>query len=105
MANDKAKPTTRPRAINDGTALARRKARRQNRNNGTAAADWQSVDPNLLQSLVATVTQLGTVTFGYTRDGGAYYIQYWVDGESLKEYVRPTEDIDAVLEAEIESWK
>lgn len=84
--------------------LARLKERRNNRGKSTVVTDYESANPELLARLIATVARHGTITFGYTRDGGAYYINYWVDGESIKEYVRPTEDFDAFLEAEIEAW-
>lgn len=104
--SNKTKSTESPSHPIDSTnRLERRKQRRKNRGSGTAVADWQSVDPNILQSLIAAVTQFGTITFGYTRDGGAYYINYWVDGQSDKEYIRPTEDVDQALESELESWK
>lgn len=105
MSNGKSTPTTRPRAATTNDIMERRNQRRKNRGKGAAIADWQSVDPNILQSLIAEVTKHGTITFGYTRDGGAYYLAYWVDGVSDKEYIRPTEDVDGVLHAELESWK
>jgi hypothetical protein len=84
--------------------LARRKERRNNRGE-SAPADWESANPELLMRLIGCVTALkGTISFGYTRDGGAYYVNYYVGGESEKEYIRPTEDIDRWLQVEIESW-
>lgn len=84
--------------------LRRRKERNSNRGN-KETADWESVDPSKITALIGLVTyHKGTVTFGYTRDGGAYYISYYIDSESEKIYIRPTEDIDARLEDEIESW-
>lgn len=97
--------TKRTDTNNATNAVRRRMERRANRGNG-ATADWDSCDSRMLQNLIATVTAFGgTITFGYTRDGGAYYVNYYVDLESIKEYVRPTENIDAWLEAEIEAWK
>lgn len=85
--------------------IARRNERRNNRG-GDGIADWQSVDSEMVLNLIATVTELkGTITFGYTRDGGAYYISYYVDGIPEKAYIRPTENIDKYLENEITSWK
>jgi hypothetical protein len=86
------------------TALQRRKQRSENRGN-SAPADWESCNPKDILKLIATVTALsGTVTFGYTRDGGAYYLSYYVDGEALKVYIRPTEDVDAFILHEVNSW-
>lgn len=103
MSNNRTSKTTKstsPEAI-----MARRKSRRKNRGSSDPA-DWGGCDQDLLQGLVAIVTGVGaTITLGYTKDGGAYYVNYYIDGESDKLYIRPTEGIDAVLEAEIESWK
>lgn len=97
--------TQRTNPTDATNAVQRRNTRRANRGKG-ASADWASCDEKLLQELVAVVTVLGgTITFGYTRDGGAYYVNYYVDLESIKEYIRPTEDIDAWLKSEIESWQ
>lgn len=86
--------------------LAERRNQRKNNRGDVPPADWESLNPKDILELIATVTALkGTVTFGYTRDGGAYYISYYVDGESLKEYIRPTEDVDAFIRHEIELWK
>jgi len=85
--------------------LRRRKERKKNRGN-TEVADWESCDSKKLQALIAVVAfHHGTVTFGYTRDGGAFYISYYIDGDSEKIYPRPSEDIDARLDDEIEGWK
>ncbi|MBT8449369.1 MAG: hypothetical protein KJO69_06745 [Gammaproteobacteria bacterium] len=84
--------------------LERLKQRRRNRGTTTVVTDYESFNSDLLKRLIAVVAKHGTITFGYTRDGGAYYINYWVDGESFKEYLRPTEDADAFLQAEIDAW-
>jgi len=89
---------------NAKNALARRKERRENRGN-SEPADWDGVDPAIVLRLIATIANLkGTITFGYTKDGGAYYVNYYVGGESDRVYIRPTEDVDSAIEAEIESW-
>ena len=86
------------------SAMQRRIARRKNRGNNDSA-DWSEVNGDVIRDLIAVVTGLkGTVTFGYTRDGGAYYINYYVEGESDKIYIRPTEDIDQTLHIEATSW-
>lgn len=105
MSNSKKPTGTRPRAASTADILARRKERKKNRGDSTLVTDWIQADAETLRLLVATVAIHGTVTFGYTRDGGAYYINYWMDGQSFKEYIRPTEDLDAVLRVEIESWQ
>lgn len=81
--------------------------RRKKRGAGqTEVADWESLNPTDVLKLIATVTgHGGTVTFGYTRDGGAYYLSYFIDGQAEKEYFRPTEDVDKLILIEIESWQ
>lgn len=102
MSDEKTKK--RPSSATAKSKLLQRKTRQANRGNGETA-DWESVDPELLRKLVASITiHGGTVTFGYTRDGGAYYVNFYVDGESAKEYVRPTENVDEFFRMEIESW-
>lgn len=99
-SNDKDKKTT----TNKANALRRRSDRRKNRGNAEVA-DWGSVDSEAIVRLIETVTgNKGTITFGYTRDGGAYYINYYFDGESEKMYIRPSEDIDKTLAEEVKSF-
>ena len=103
MPNTTKSKTTKEK--NPTNVMAQRARRKQNRGNN-AIADWESCNPQLLLRLVGAVTALkGTISFGYTRDGGAYYVNYYVDGVSDKEYVRPTEDIDMWLQEEIKSFE
>lgn len=107
MSNAKSKSTKNAGKSSEASnrLKARREARQGNRGNSDPA-DWKSVDPDLMCGLVAVFTAHGgVISFGYTRDGGAYRIGYFADGQSDTVYIRPTEDIDAELEAEIESWK
>lgn len=84
--------------------IRKRKERNENRGN-VNPADWETVDWHLVIRLIATVARIGgTTTFGYTRDGGAFYISYYIDGENIRQYIRPTEDVDQALVDEIEFW-
>ena len=86
-------------------ALLRRANRRKNRGNGETA-DWISATSALIAELIGTVSYLkGTITFGYTRDGGAYFISYYFGEESERVYCRPAEGIDSFLEDEIASFE
>lgn len=62
-------------------------------------ADWATVDMAQLQETIAKVTANGgALRFGYTADGGAYALGIYGDGPApYTEYVRPGEDIDAIL--------
>ncbi len=86
-------------------ALSRRKERKNGRGN-SESADWGDCDESDILQLIAVVTGLGgTITFGYTRDGGAYYLSYFMDGEALKVFIRPTEDVELAIKSEIDEWK
>lgn len=52
------------------------------------------VDPADLQYAITAVAQKGgALRFGYTRDGGAYAIGIYGDGDPYTEYVSPQEDM------------
>lgn len=73
-----------------------RAARREGFKRG--AANWGDVNAENLTNAVAwTAANGGALRLGYTRDGGAYAIGIYMDGESETEYVRPDEDIDQWL--------
>lgn len=68
-------------------------------------ADWSLADAALLVRLIVNVAGCGgAVRFGYTSDGGAYAIGFYGDGEPYTEYIRPSQDIDAALQAFCEAW-
>lgn len=102
--NNSDKGTKDETARTTANLLRRRKERSSNRGN-KETADWESADPSKISALIGLVTfHKGTVTFGYTRDGSAYYLSYYVDSQSEKVYIRPTEDIDSRLDDEIADW-
>lgn len=77
-----------------------KRQRRFNRNAGQPTrADWSTVDMAQLHETVVRVTGGGgAIRLGYTADGGAYAIGVYGDGsEPYTEYVRPGEDLDAIL--------
>lgn len=64
-----------------------------------AVADWGNAEPGLLASVVATVTMGGgAMRFGYSRDGGAFSVGIYGDGDPFTEYLPGTEDVDEWLE-------
>lgn len=80
-------------------AAQQREHRRRNRGTGEAA-DWSNAEPDALYRVICNVTGTGAaVQFGYTRDGGSLVVRIVGDGEPFNEYVRPTEDLGAYLEA------
>lgn len=81
-------------------------ARRRKARGSSAKADWNTVDPPLLQQVIATVASAGgAIRFGYTRDGGAYSIGFLGDGEPYTEYLRPSDNIGEYLEGVIRDWE
>jgi hypothetical protein len=61
-------------------------------------ADWTSADPEALRNAITAAAFVGgAVRFGYSRDGGAYAIGIYGDGEPYTEFVKPIEDIDITL--------
>lgn len=69
-------------------------------------ADWATQRADVILALITAVsTTGGAVRFGYTRDGGAYAVGFYGDGEPYTEYIRPNEDVDAALLAMLELWR
>lgn len=74
---------------------AESKRRRQN----DESADWAAANPELLASVIAAVTAGGgAIRFGYSRDGGAYSVGIYGDGDPFTEYLGATAEVDAWLE-------
>lgn len=74
------------------TANARR--RREQRHTGSVL-DLDSIDPNTLKRAILSLLKREVgVTLGVTRDGGALSITLLDNGETVREYVRATEDIN-----------
>lgn len=68
-------------------------------------ADWREVNADIIQWLICNVAkQGGAVRFGYTRDGGAYALGIYGDGEPYTEYIRPSDDVDGTLRYIAEQW-
>lgn len=66
--------------------------------NGAETADWMSASPALIQHLIAAMAFTGgAVRFGYTRDGGAYALGIYGDGDPYTLYCKPSEDVDLFL--------
>lgn len=83
-------------AVNVGGALA---GLGQAGTRGNAAADWRTVDFTWLAGVVIeTTSRGGMVSFGLSRDRGAYSINIFLEGDSRKIWVSSEEDINAKLE-------
>jgi len=79
--------------------------RRRTAHRAGLPADWASVDGTLLSKAVAALAGLGgALRLGYTRDGGAYAIGIYGDGDPFTEYVSPNDDINEFLEGLIRDY-
>src|SRR5512144_689441 len=90
----------------DGNGNGKDAQRRVQRNDGFGTADWTACNAKLLAETVAIVAASGgALRLVYTRDGGAYAIGFYGDGDTpYTEYVRPSEDVDSYLEALKLAW-
>lgn len=62
------------------------------------AADWGDAHPDNLVAVVLGVTRLGgAVSFGLSRDKGAFNVTIFLDGEKRTIWVSSSEDVDAAL--------
>lgn len=72
---------------------------RRRRRQDDSVADWAAADSRLLRAVVENVTKGdGAIRFGYSKDGGAYSVGIYGDGEPYTEYLPATSDLDAWLE-------
>lgn len=67
-------------------------------------ADWSDSPPDLVLAVVAGITSMGgAVTFGTSRDGGAYSLTLLLDGERETLWFNGNADLDDELQAAIEA--
>lgn len=70
----------------------------------TAAADWLGCDADRIQAIVHKITALGgAVTFGTSRDGGAYSVSLMLDGDRETLWFNGDADLDDELQAVTET--
>lgn len=74
-------------------------SRRSNRHKNEHA-DYSTVDASLLLRAIANVTATGcAVQFGLTKEGSSFVVRIVGDGEPYNDFIRPSEDFNAYLEA------
>lgn len=82
----------------DRKSAAKQERIRKQSERRESPADWAAADPYALQMAVCAVAARGgALRLGYTRDGGAYAIGIYGDGDPYTEYVKPGEDLDGYL--------
>lgn len=69
-------------------------------------ADWTAVDGRwLAEAIAAVAARGGALRFGYTRDGGAYAVGVYGDGDKpYTDYIKPGESVEAYLEQLVYAW-
>lgn len=71
---------------------------------GGASADWLGCMPERVQAVVHGITRLGgAVTFGTSRDGGAYSVTLLLDGDRETLWFNGDAVLDDELEAIVET--
>lgn len=65
----------------------------------TSTADWTSSSSALVIKAISTASIAGgALRFGYSKDGGAYALGIYGDGEPYTVFVPPSDDIDITLQ-------
>ena len=78
--------------------LDKKPKKRRYTEESTGVADWASVNPEQLRATIVAVTRDGSaIRFGYSRDGGAYAIGLYEQGEHYTIWCSPHEDLDIKL--------
>lgn len=82
----------------DSVEERERRPRRERRSKTTHVADWSKADRATLQAAISAAAATGgALRFGYSRDGGAYAIGVYGDGEPYTDFVSGVDDIDDTL--------
>lgn len=77
-----------------GTSGASRGLKRS----GGGIADWEQADADILRRAIATAALTGgALRLGYSRDGGAYAVGIYGDGDVYTEWCSPSQDLNQFL--------
>jgi len=69
------------------------------RRNPRNFANWLDADGAILKRAISAASTVGgALRFGYSRDGGAFAVGVYGDGEPYTDFYSPTEDINEFLE-------
>jgi len=84
-------------AIGQGDKSKRGKSRGL-RSSSRGVTDWGTADAQLVVRAIERASFTGgAIRFGYSRDGGAYSIGIYGDGDPYTTYRKPDEDLDEWL--------
>jgi len=94
---DKPEGTPTDTSARDTAKTANARRRREQRHTGSVL-DLNSIDSDTLKRAVLSLLKREVgLTLGVTRDGGALSVTLLDNGETVREYVRATEDINIYL--------
>ena len=84
----------------DANEERERKGTRSIKGRGGSVADYEGCNSELLRRAIATASSSGgALRLGYSRDGGAYAIGIYYDGQHHTEFVSSGESLDDFLTA------
>lgn len=82
---------------------ARKGKRSAKRRRNSTRAEWTTATPAFIHALIVAVAKFdGAIRFGRSRDGGAYAIGVYGDGEPWTDYLPGSKSVDDWLEELIE---
>jgi len=82
-------------AMQNNTKNGKRRKGGSSRRRPVEPADWSEADGGLIIHLVEVVTKRqGAVRFGLSRDGGAYAVGLYDDGDNWTEYLSGSQSPD-----------
>lgn len=85
----------------DPNPARRNRSKRANK----GVVSFALVDGEMLKYACAAVAQRGgALRLGYTRDGGAFAIGVYGDGDPYTEYIDPHQDVNEFLKDLAEDW-
>lgn len=82
----------------DANEERERKPARRSRRRSASVADWATASGEIVIKAITAASNVGgALRFGYSRDGGAFAIGVYGDGDPYTEFVAGTESIDEYL--------
>jgi len=94
---DKPESTAIDTSARDTAKTANARRRREQRHTGSVL-NLDSIDADALKRAVLSLLKREVgITLGVTRDGGALSVTILDNGETVREYVRATEDVNIYL--------
>ena len=92
-------------SINGDRNIDKKRGKRRYSESTSTTADWATVDPTILRDCITAVTLTGSaIRFGYSKDGGAFAIGLYENGEAYTVWCKPSEDINEKLHDITESF-